>query len=122
MEHTTKHPLAAPVESVRDSMGEIYPAEYLDLDAVEVLLKHAERTIKEDSTTPPPFARELLTGLVEPGTDDARCVRCKAQAILYVLDVESWQWFTCLDHHGIVMAELLRGKHDGVQPPLPPLS
>lgn len=73
-------------------------------------------------TTPPPYARELLSGLVDLGADDqARCIRCGAQALLYALDSEQWPWFTCIEHHGIVMAELLRGKHDGVQPPLPPL-
>lgn len=70
----------------------------------------------------PLLGRELLTGLVEPGTDDAPCIRCGAQALLYALDAEQWQWFTCLACHGIVMAELLRGKHDGVKPPLPPIS
>jgi hypothetical protein len=71
---------------------------------------------------PEPYARELASGLVEPGTDDARCVRCGMQAIVYALDVRQLQWFTCLDHLGVVMASLLRGDRDNEFPPMPALS
>jgi hypothetical protein len=119
-EEQREHPLAPVVRRVRQVLNHGDPGdlEYADVDR---LTREAERTVREESTTPAPFARELATGLVEPGTDDARCIRCGAQAILYALDVEQWQWFTCLDHHGVVIAELLRGKHDGTRPPLPPL-
>lgn len=69
----------------------------------------------------PLIAREVLAGLVEPGTDDARCQRCGAQALLYTLDAYDEQRFTCLDHHGIVVAEVLRGRYDDERAPLPPL-
>lgn len=68
-----------------------------------------------------PFARELASGLVEPGTDDAGCIKCGRQAALYALDIDEWQWFTCNEHHGLIMLQLLRGELDGQQPPLPPL-
>ncbi|GGM64670.1 hypothetical protein GCM10012275_39090 [Longimycelium tulufanense] len=69
-----------------------------------------------------PFMREPASGLVEPGTDDARCMRCGAQALLYVLDVNQLQWFTCLDCHGYVVIKIIRGELDDEAPPLPPLS
>jgi len=69
-----------------------------------------------------PYARELLSGLVDLAADDsATCKHCGAQALLYVLDVNGDQWFTCLDHHGMIMARLLRGELDGQHPGLPPL-
>ncbi|MBP2479115.1 hypothetical protein JOF53_007987 [Crossiella equi] len=70
-----------------------------------------------------PFVRELSAGLVDLAADDsAACIRCGAQALLYALDVDQFQWFTCLACHGYVMAELLRGGRDGQRPPLPPLA
>ncbi|WAL67117.1 hypothetical protein ORV05_04835 [Amycolatopsis cynarae] len=68
-----------------------------------------------------PYTRELLTGLVDLQADDsAQCVECGRQAVLYVLDIEQWQWFTCPDHHGLVLLRLLRGELDRTKPPMPP--
>lgn len=53
---------------------------------------------------------ELPSSVVEPGTDDAVCVRCGKQAQLYVADDEWTQWFACLDCHGHVLVKLLGGQ------------
>lgn len=83
----------------------------------------AERaTASQPAESDAPYLRELPTGLVDLEADDsARCIHCGRQALLYALDAPQNQWFTCLDHHGLVMAKLLRGELDGQTPPLPPL-
>jgi hypothetical protein len=67
---------------------------------------------------PPTGPREFASGLVEPGTDEATCNRCGAQALLYVLDWRALQWFTCIGCHGYTVAGLLRGLYDDREPPL----
>jgi hypothetical protein len=65
------------------------------------------------------YGRELPSGLLDLEVDDrADCVYCGRPAVMYALDSEHWQWFTCPDHHGIVMIKLLRGELDSVRPPL----
>ena len=52
------------------------------------------------------FTSELLVGLVEEAPAPV-CARCDQNSILYVLDSDGTQWFTCVDHHGQVVNHLL---------------
>ncbi|MFB7906574.1 hypothetical protein ACFC1T_09125 [Kitasatospora sp. NPDC056076] len=51
---------------------------------------------------------ELATGLVEPGDDTMMCTVCGRQALMYSLDTEQHQWFSCPEHTGAVLLRLIR--------------
>jgi hypothetical protein len=49
---------------------------------------------------------ETTSGLVDPIGSGPRCERCDAVSLLYVLDAEQSQHFTCAACHGIVVLGL----------------
>lgn len=54
---------------------------------------------------------ELVCGLVNLGADDARCCICRMQALLYAVDPLGHRWHACIDHHGLLVAQLIRGGY-----------
>ncbi|MTD56130.1 winged helix-turn-helix domain-containing protein [Amycolatopsis pithecellobii] len=69
--------------------------------------------VRED--VEPALLRELPSGLADPNNSDGHtCYRCGKTADLYSLDLNDKLWWTCTDHHGRLMQELLRGRrHHG---------
>ncbi|MFI9203322.1 hypothetical protein [Streptomyces sp. NPDC053048] len=54
---------------------------------------------------------ELACGLIELSADDVQCCICRVQALLYAIDPIGNRWHACIDHHGLVVAQLIRGGY-----------
>lgn len=66
-----------------------------------------------------PSPREIRAGLIDQEADDAPCIECGLQGVVYLLDHQDAMWLTCNTHTGPVAVQLLRGELNGARPSFP---